>query len=260
MQGGESVTVEQPLLGVGAEEIASVTVGVGPAEGEDATTTVTLTTVPRNPEEAVARSVGDNLAAVGASLRSGETTFRNRREEPLTAATATVETRRDGDTTILVATLRRTDEPPATTHEVAFENHGDGFVRPELIGPPSPAGRAPGGGLLGTVRERLFAGSDRSDVTVAEGALRFETDWPDERTVRAEVRVTEGALLVYLLGETVEAGRWSRTEVSRSIEPPFPITVAGASAKRAAGEVSVTVPRCGAGEREEGEIGVETAE
>jgi len=261
MQGGESITVEQPLLGVGAEEIASVTVGVGPPEGADATTTVTLTTVPRDPETAVARSVGDNLAAVGAALRSGETTFRNRHEAALTPALAAVDTRRDGDTTTLVATLHTAESPPETTHEVAFENRDGRFVRPDLIGPPRPSGSAPSGeGVLGAVRERLFANRNRDDVTVEDDAVRYGTDWPDERTVRADVRVESGALLVYLLGETVDAERRSRTEVSRAVEPPFPITAAGASAAHAGGELRVTVPRCGAGEREDGAIEVESAD
>lgn len=262
MHGGASVTVEQPLLGVRPEEIASVTVGVAPPEDPDATTTVRLTVTPRNPEGAIARSAGEKLAAVGAALRSGETTFTNHHERPLSTECATVETRRQDDTTTLLAHLRVVEDPPETERTLHFENRGDAFVPAGAAGPPTPpADDGSASGLLGPVRERLFAARSAPGVTVTDEELRVETDWPDERTVRADLRVVGDAVLVYLFGETVAGdGERGRTEVARRIDPPFGLTAAGASARLTDGRLSVTVPRSDAPDREDGGIAVEAAE
>lgn len=173
-------------------------------------------------------------------------------------------------------TLRTCDPDDAVAHGATFRRDGDRFVHEGRQGPPTPPESPPGYTLerlrgdgivagvlvpaLAGLRERAFGLRERvgaGDVTVTGDGLvvRFERT-PGART-HDDVRVANGALCVWLLGETEREDGTERHERVARIVPPFPITADGATATRSADGVVVGVPRCRRGERVDGSVALD---
>ncbi|MFD1646172.1 hypothetical protein [Haloarchaeobius litoreus] len=177
------------------------------------------------------------------------------------------------DVRLVRPTLRTCDADDAVAHEATFRRDGDRFVREGRRGPPTPPESPPsytlerlrGNGLfagvvvpaIAGVAQRLFGLRERigdGDVTVTRDELVVRLDPTPGAQTHHEVRVANGALCVWLLGETDRDGGVERTERVARIVPPFPITATDATAERTDDDVVVRVPRCGRGESTDGSI------
>ncbi|WP_256297452.1 hypothetical protein [Haloarchaeobius salinus] len=177
------------------------------------------------------------------------------------------------DVRLVRPTLRTCDVDGSVAHEATFRRDGDRFVREGRQGPPTPPDTPPsytlerlrGSGFLAGVvvpaiagvAQRAFGLRERigdGDVTVTGDELVVRFDPTPGAQTHAEIRVANGALCVWLLGETDREDGVDRTERVARIVPPFPITAEGATAEGTADGVLVTVPRCGRGEPIDGSV------
>ncbi|WP_440989400.1 hypothetical protein [Haloarchaeobius baliensis] len=177
------------------------------------------------------------------------------------------------DVRLVRPTLRTVPADAAVEHEATFRRDGDRFVREGRQGPPTPPESPPsytlerlrGGGLLAGVvvpafagaRQRLFGLRERlgdGDVSVTADELVARFDPTSGARTHHDVRVENGALCVWLLGETEHGDGCVRSERVARIVPPFPITAAEATAEQTADAVVVRVPRCGRGESTDGSV------
>lgn len=180
------------------------------------------------------------------------------------------------DVRLVRPTLRTVPADAAVAHEATFRRDGDRFVREGREGRPTPPESPPsytlerlrGSGLLAGVvvpavaglaertfglRERL--GDGELTVTADELVARFEPT-TGARTYH-DVRVENGALCVWLLGETEHGDGTVRSERVARIVPPFPVTAADATATRSEDAVVVTVPRCERGASVDGTVALD---
>lgn len=170
-------------------------------------------------------------------------------------------------------TLRTCDADEAVEHEATFRRDGDRFVREGRRGPPTPPSSPPsyrlerlrGNGLfagvvvpaVAGVAQRVFGLRERvgdGDVTVSRDELVVRFDLTPGGQTHEEIRVANGALCVWLLGETDHEDGVDRSERVARIVPPFPITAADATAERTADGVVVRLPRCARGESTDGSV------
>ncbi|WP_435358733.1 hypothetical protein [Haloarchaeobius sp. DFWS5] len=175
--------------------------------------------------------------------------------------------------------LRRCDpesfDPESfVAQEATFRREGDRFVHEDRAGAPSPPDSSPsyrlerlsGGGLLaGTVipaaaslRERAFlarkrvTGKARLDAT--SEAVRLTVPQPETAQTHHAFSIENGAICVWVLGETVGENGVDREEYATCVGTPFPITAADASLRLRDGEFVVTAPRCDRGEGTDGSL------
>ncbi|MFC4408380.1 hypothetical protein [Haloarchaeobius iranensis] len=177
------------------------------------------------------------------------------------------------DVRLVRPTFRTCAADDAVAHEATFRRDGDSFVREGRRGPPTPPASAPsytlerlrGNGLfaglvvpfLAGVTRRLFGLRERfgdGDVTVTRDELVVRFDATAGAQQHGDIRVENGALCVWLLGETDRGDGVERSERVARIVPPFPITADGATAERTADGVVVALPRCGRGDSADGSV------
>ncbi|WP_257297896.1 hypothetical protein [Haloarchaeobius sp. FL176] len=176
------------------------------------------------------------------------------------------------DVRLVRPTLRSCDADDAVAHEATFRRDGDTFVREGRQGPPTPPASPPsytldrlrGSGLVAglvvpsvaRVTRQLFRLRERlgdGDVTVTADALVVRFDATPGTQRHDDIRVENGALCVWLLGETDRQDGVERSERVARIVPPFPITADGATAERT-DSVVVRLPRCGRGDTADGPV------
>jgi hypothetical protein len=177
------------------------------------------------------------------------------------------------DVRLVRPTLRTCDADESVAREATFRRDGDRFVREGRQGPATPPASPPsytlerlrGSGFLAgfvvpviaRASQRLFGLRERlgdGDVTVTGDDLVVRFDATPGAQRHDDIRVENGALCVWLLGETDRKAGVERSERVVRIVPPFPTTAEGATAERTADGVVVRLPRCGRGESTDGPV------
>jgi HSP20 family molecular chaperone IbpA len=252
-------TVSQDLFGVAPDAITGVDVTLAPVDDDEHACEVTLS-YDRAADADPADQVSGRLGAVQQAL-GDDVTFTHRLEDPVTlqGATATLDAT-DEKTTIRLA-MHVADAVDGATG-LSFVARDGTLARHGTHGPPDPPGDDPtfgsAEGLLASLRERWFWFTSSEAVTLDDDALVFTVDWPDAADVSADVRVERNALLVYVLGETLTPDTHDVAELSRRVDPPFPVDATAATASVADGRLTVRLPRVDPEDRADGPIAVET--
>ncbi|WP_435346949.1 hypothetical protein [Haloarchaeobius sp. HRN-SO-5] len=180
------------------------------------------------------------------------------------------------DVRLVRPVLRGCDAADAVASEATFTRDGDRFVREGRRGRPTPPTSPPtyrlerlrGGGLVagglvpavGRLRKGLFGLRERfgeGSVDVTDDELVVTLDRPTGAQTVEECWVENGALCVWLLGETERDGDVERDERSCRVVPPFPVTADGATATRDGSAVVVRVPRCPRAAYADGDVPVD---